>query len=350
MKHITFISLFILVGYSLLNAQSDCSQALIQAERAYYTGRFSEVQTILAGCLNYGATPDTARFPLTVHGFVKDQKTEAYKLIALSQIFSRNFTKADSALLLMLKSNPQYEFAAQDPPELRKRIERFNVHPLFEVSANVGLLQPFFKVNHIYNARALPATVIYHGNTGAHFGLNGAYYLNKNISLRAGYEWQRYSFEIENRDSLGTGLFTEKQTRSQYQLSLGYSFNFLKFNFQLYGGMVYSSLQKSNGYLLLDRLNATDAVAYDYSNLSQRSANEIRPIVELKLNLPQKNKWLISLSLRYEHGIKNMTNAANRYQDLYKAATLEWVEDDFRGRNLIFQFSVAKLFYRIKLK
>ena len=73
---------------------TDCSQALIQAERAYYTGRFSEVKSILEGCLT--------------NGFNKDQKTEAYRLVALSSIFSRNFDKADSSLLLMLKNNPPW--------------------------------------------------------------------------------------------------------------------------------------------------------------------------------------------------------------------------------------------------
>ena len=39
-------------GYNQsLHAQVDCGQTLIQAERAYYTGRFGDVQTLLAACL-----------------------------------------------------------------------------------------------------------------------------------------------------------------------------------------------------------------------------------------------------------------------------------------------------------
>jgi hypothetical protein len=334
--HIIILLTIAMGNYVVVFSQTDCAQTLLSAERAYYTGRFNEVKAILDGCIT--------------SGFDKEQKTEAYRLIALSNIFSRNFEQADSAMLLMFKTNPQYVFTAQDPPEFKKRLEQFNVHPLIEASLNLGLIQPFFYISNVHNARAIPATVTYQGNVGAQVGVNITYYLTKRISLRGGYEWQRYSFEIENRDSLGVSRLTEKQKRTQFQLSAGYSFNLVKLNLQAYAGFVVSSLQASDAYLLLDRYNATDAVAYGYSNLQHRTATEVRPLVELKLNLPQRNKWLVSLSMRYEHGLNNITNASNRYQDLYTASTLEWVEDDFTGRNLVVQLGVAKLFYRVKLK
>lgn len=130
---ILFIAL--LVCSHFLQAQGDCSQTLIQAERAYYTGRFGDVRTLLASCL--------------ASGFDKDQKTEAYRLMALSAIFSRNFERADTALLFMLKNNPQYVFTPQDPPEFRRRVEHFHVHPTVEVTANLGLVQPYFNLSEV---------------------------------------------------------------------------------------------------------------------------------------------------------------------------------------------------------
>lgn len=321
---------------SLVQAQTDCSQALIQAERAYYTGRFSEVETLLAECIT--------------KGFDKDQKTEAYKLIALSKIFSRNFDQADSALLLMLTNNPQYTFVPQDPPEFRKRVEDFNIHPLVEVTANLGLVIPSFKVMEVYNSRTIPASVTYKGKLGSQFGLSAAYYLNKNISVRLGYEWQNYSFTIQNKDSVATGLLTETQTRSQWQTAVGYNFIFKKISLQVYGGVTYSTLHKADGYLVLDRVNASGEIDFSYSNLPQRTLHELRPMMELKLNVPQKNKWLFSFSVRYELGIQNMTNTANRYSDLSHTTRFEWVEDDFKGRNLVMMVGISKLFYRVKAK
>jgi len=332
----TLLALGLFTSTNLLYAQSDCSQILIQAERAYYTGRFSEVQTIMAACI--------------MSGFTKDQKAEGYRLLALSAIFSRNFERADTSLLRMLQNNPQYEFTTQDPPEFKKRVEDFNIHPLVEVTASLGLVQPFFKVTEVYNARLLPATVTYKGSAGAHYGLSAAYYFNKNISVRVGYEWQHYSFTIKNRDSLNTGLLTETQSRSQWQTAIGYNYIFKKFSVQAYAGITYSTLQKADGYLVLNRNNSSDEIDFSYSNLPLRTKNQWRPLVELKVNVPQKNNWMFSVSVRYELGIQNMTNADNRFSDPARATTFEWIEDDFKSSTLQVSFGISKLFYKIKLK
>lgn len=331
---ILFVAL--LASNLVVHGQVDCALALIQAERAYYTGRFGDVQTSLAACLP--------------SGFSKDQKTEAYRLIALSSIFSRNFELTDSALLIMLKNNPQYEFIAQDPPEFKMRVKRFKVHPVVEITANVGLVQPFFKVTDVYNSRVLPATATYDGKAGAYYGLAAAYYFSKNISVRLGYEWQNYSFTARNEDVVSTGLLTETQSRSQLQSAIGYNFILRKVSLQVYAGVSYSTLQKADGYLVLDRKNSSDEIDFSYSNLSQRTKNQVRPVVELKVNVPQKNKWMFGLSVRYDIGIQNMTNADNRFSDPNRATRLEWVEDDFKSSTLIVSLSISKLFYRVKLK
>jgi len=343
----TWILCLGLIGFTqYLQAQDDCGQTLIQAERAYYTGRFGDVRTLLASCL--------------ASGFDKDQKTEAYRLMALSAIFTRNFERADTALLLMLKSNPQYAFTPQDPPEFRRRVEDFHVHPLVEVSVNLGLVQPYFNVSEVYNSRPLPATVAYSGKTGAYYGIAAAYYLNKNLSVRGGYEWQHYSFTIENKDSLNTGLLTETESRSQWHAGIGYNIGLPKIysrnsqthsgSLQVYAGVAYSTLQKAEGYLVLDRNGSSDEIDLSYSNLSQRTNNQWRPLVELKANVPQKDKWMFSLSLRYEFGIQNMTNADNRFSDPGRATTFEWIEDDFKSSTLVVSFGISKLFYQVKLR
>ena len=326
----------LIVGIRFLPGQTDCGQTLIQAERAYYTGRFGEVQPMLVNCLE--------------GGFDKDQKTQAHRLMALSAIFSRNYERADTSLWHMLLNNPQYEFSTQDPPEFRRRVEHFNVHPMVEVTANLGLVQPYFKVSEVYNSRLLPAVVAYKGNTGIHLGLSAACYFTKNISFRAGYEWQHYSFTIENGDSLNTALLTETQSRTQWQTALGYHRIFKRFGLQAYAGIAYATLQKARGYLVLNRNNSSDEIDFNYSNLPFRRNSQLRPLVELKANVPQKDKWMFSLSVRYELGIQNMTNTGNRFADPSRATTFEWIEDDFKSSTLMVSLGISKLFYRIKLK
>ena len=150
---------------------------------------------------------------------------------------------------------------------LRKRVEHFKVHPLVEVTANLGLVQPFFKVTDVYNSRLLPATATYDGKAGVYYGLAAAYYFNKNISVRLGYEWQYYSFTSKTVTVISTGLLTETQSRSQWQTAIGYNYIFKKFSLQAYAGMTYSTLQKADGYLVLDRKNSSDEIDFSYSNL-----------------------------------------------------------------------------------
>ncbi|MBK6479047.1 MAG: outer membrane beta-barrel protein [Saprospiraceae bacterium] len=250
----------------------------------------------------------------------------------------------------MLLNNPQYEFSPQDPPEFKKRVEKFNVHPLVEVTASLGLVQPFFKVTDVYNSRLLPATATYEGKSGVYYGIAAAYYFNKNISVRGGYEWQHYSFTIKNSDNLNTGLLTETEKRSQWQTAIGYNYILKKFSVQAYAGVAYSTLQNADGYLVLNRNNSSDEIDFSYSNLSQRTKNQFRPLVELKANVPQKDKWMFSLSVRYELGIQNMTNTEYRFSDPGRATTFEWIEDDFKNSTLQVSFGISKLIYRIKLK
>lgn len=334
-KIIRFI-LFVPLTFTcfLSQAQNDCAQTLILAERVYYQGRFGDVQPLLENCIR--------------DGFDKDQKTEAYKLLSLSAIYTKNFKLADSTLLLMLKTNPQYEFAPQDPSEFKSRVAKFKIHPIIEATFNMGLVQPFFHIDEVFDARVRPATTTYTGKTGSQFGLSIAYYINNRISFRGGFERLAYSFTVEDKNDLNTALLTESESRNQLQAAAGYRFKLYKLNLQIYGGIVYSTLTKADSYLVFNRVSGSGEIDFSYSNLDQRNLHEIRPLLELKLNVPQKNGWTVSTSLRYEHGLGNMTDPDGRYNNLTHASLFEWVEDDFKGRYLSVSIGISKLFYRVK--
>jgi hypothetical protein len=105
---------------------------------------------------------------------------------------------------------------------------------------------------------------------------------------------------------------------------------------------------QSQGYLFEQEI-PSDEIDFSYSNhlFAEQST---APLVELKANVPQKNKWMFSLSVRYELGIQNMTNTGNRFADPNRATTFEWIEDDFKNSTLMVSLGISKLFYRIKLK
>ena len=87
------------------------------------------------------------------NGFTHDQKVSGYRLLALSYLFARKMQQADSAILLLLRHNPQYEIRADDPAELKKTIQKFSVHPRFGFTIGGGVYQPSLKVTEVYNVR-----------------------------------------------------------------------------------------------------------------------------------------------------------------------------------------------------
>jgi opacity protein-like surface antigen len=356
MKLIT-TTFFVLAGWSQLGAQSkldiarneiiegyqkqsDCSQALIQAERSYYAGRFTEVESLLSGCI--------------ANGFDKEQITEAYKLIALSKIFSRNFEHADSALRLMLTSNPLYKFAPQDPPEFKKRIEKINVIPRYSINLMAGSLIPTVNVKQVYSIRNLPSDVNYKTSLGYQFGLSGSMAFTKKIFVEVGYEWQSFSFSVNKKNSLVETRMDEKQKRTQITLGGGYNLRFRNIKFQVLGGANFNTLKSATcSYYYLQQIIETlgqGGIFYreklNFSNLPSRKKNDLRPFVMLRVGLPQRKSVGISLFARYELGTAN--HSANKLYNLTEVLQLEKVEDDFKVSFLSFGVVVGKTFFKVK--
>ena len=330
------------VGISSLLAQTDCSQSLLNAERAYYTGRFDDVQTMLAPCLT--------------SGFDKDQKTEAYRLLALSNIFSRNFEMADSALFLMLKTTPQYEVSAQDPPEFRKRLDKFNARPIVSISLGGGAYLPMMRITKVYNLRNTPSDVKYKSSLGYQFAVGTSFFLSKKVVLEAALEWQSFAFTINNssdiKDSKGERVETrleEAQKRNQVMLAAGYNFSLGAVTMRVSGGAAYNTLMKAEGSLYRLELVSGDYVYREdlgFSNLNHRTRHDLRPLILVKASIPQKNNYAIDFFMRYEYGIRNLSR--NRDADVTQMLRYEWVEDDFKASYLTLGVSLSKLYYHVK--
>jgi len=321
-----------------VHAQVNCSQNLIQAERAYYTGRFDEVVTLLERCLS--------------NGFDKEQKTEAYRLIALSNIFSRNFEKADSAMLLMLQTNPQYEFTSQDPPEFKKRTEKFNIIPRYAINLMAGGIVPLINVTQVYRIRNIPTEATYTTNLGYQVGVSGSYAFTKNIFVEAGFEWQSFSFEVNKKNSLLETRMDEKQNRTQITLGLGYTYKLNRFKLQTAGGVSYSTLLSATAnYYYIQQASSLGGVVFyreklNFSNLDSRTRNDLRPFFMLRVVLPQQKSFGLSLLARYELGTKNYS--AGRLDNLNDVLVLEKVEDDFKVSFFSFGIVAHKTFFKVK--
>src|SRR5258706_10683747 len=325
-------------------SQGECYQSLVSAEQAYFAGQLKNVEPILSACLQ--------------NGFTKEQRVLGYRLLALSCLFSRKYAQSDSAILLLLKTNPQYEKRAEDPPEFVKRLENFRVHPRWRINFNLGFYQPFFKAVEVYDIRNIPSSVSYQGTAGlpniSFAGcLSLSYYLKKNILVEGGYEVQSFSFKVLNHNDQADSRLEEKEGRRQFTLGAGYNYSGKGFSVQLLGGVAYNTLKSATSKLyLLEQVQGgnQDEKIYresaGFSNVEHRTKHDFRPMLLLKVGLPQKSNFVINLFVRYEYGTQNYTT--NRNSDPAKMIQYEWIEDNFKANYLSFGLSITKLLYRIR--
>jgi len=336
-------AIIILSGHALRAfSQGECYQSLVSAEQAYFAGQLKNVESMLSPCLQ--------------NGFTKEQKVSGYRLLALSYLFSRKYARSDSAILLLLTANPQYETRAEDPPEFAKRLENFRVHPTWGINFDLGFYQPFFKAVEVYDVRNVPSDVSYKGlaglpNVSWKVGLSLSYYLNKNLLIEGGFEVQSFSFRVQDYNAQADSRMEEKENRRQFTLATGYSYKIKGISIQLLGGLAYNTLQSAMSKLyLLEQVQTQDIKIYrespGFSNLDHRAKHDFRPMLLLKAGLPQKSNFVINLFVRYEYGTQNFTT--NRNSDPAQMIQYEWVEDNFKANYLSFGLNITKLLYRVK--
>jgi hypothetical protein len=327
-----------------VNGQADCSQSLIEAERAYYTGRLSGVPEILSACLS--------------EGFSKEQRVEAYKLIALSSMFSRDYKSADSSLVLLLKLSPEFEPGPQDPPELQKRLEKIGVRPSIGFAVNAGTYMPIIKLTEVYNLRDTPSDVKYQSSLGWQAGISASYHFTKHWMIESGFEWQSFALKITNEDDLVETRMEETQGRRQITLASGYSHKWKGITGQFLVGVALHKLISANSSLYrLERVSLTsDEIIYreqlDFSNLDHRLDHEFRPFALVRLAPTTKSRFKFSLFMRYELGLSNQTESRYfegiGFSGVQQGLAFDWIEDDFRISFFSIGISLTKQFHRVR--
>ena len=112
-----------------------CSQRLSEAQRLYDQGRLTEVVQKLeettqsqGNCLR--------------NGFTKEQKTTAYRLMALVYVFLDNEPKAEDAIVDLLLVDPEHPTdAGSDPAEFIALYNKFRSKPIFRWGVFGGVNQ-----------------------------------------------------------------------------------------------------------------------------------------------------------------------------------------------------------------
>ncbi|MFM8913274.1 MAG: hypothetical protein ACKOE6_10230, partial [Flammeovirgaceae bacterium] len=132
MRRILFLIFAVAVGVE--GFSQNCAQTLRLARSTYDQGRLHELPALMRDCLD----------PNKKDGFTKQEKVEAYKLLTMSYIYLEEPEKADSSMLLLLKTDPYFlPNENVDPQEFLGLYKTFRTDPVYRIGlkAGVGLTQ-----------------------------------------------------------------------------------------------------------------------------------------------------------------------------------------------------------------
>lgn len=128
MRRILFLALILAAAFDGL--AQNCAQTLRLARSTYDQGRLHELPALMKDCLD----------PKKTDGFTKQEKVEAYKLLTMSYIYLEEPEKADSSMLLLLRTDPYFEPNPNvDPQEFLGLYKTFRTRPVFRVGIKFAL-------------------------------------------------------------------------------------------------------------------------------------------------------------------------------------------------------------------
>ena len=168
-----------------------CAQALRSARTAYDEGQLQRIPALIESCLAEKEGKG---------GFSDEERTEAYRLLIIAHIFTDEPTKADEAMLALLKFNPQFQINEDaDPAELINLYGTFRTKPVFLYGGKIEANYTLIDVLEFYGLHSLSNT---NGSYEGNVSIGGALVIEKplfgKLSGRAELAFARNQFTYTN--------------------------------------------------------------------------------------------------------------------------------------------------------
>ncbi|WP_109829911.1 porin family protein [Reichenbachiella versicolor] len=321
LKYLVIISFFLgYLGPNYAIGQENCTQNLKEANDLYDQGRLVEVLRKLkeGDCLE--------------DGFSKEERTRAYKLLALVYIFMDDEINAEEAVINLLTVDPEHPLDENEPAEFEYMYNKYRSEPIFRLGVYFG--GNFTSVNTISEYGTFSTTEgiekEYTSGLGFHGGFSFEYkpIENLEIVLRGQYSSQNYSVSYP----ISNVFFVDNLKETMSWLSLPV---LLRYNFELEKITPYAFGGASFQYLLSSKTTGDrqGTITRSVSGLDLKSAG-LRDQINwnyiagagIKLPIKRTNSFFAEVS--YNIGGANIVNATNRYKDQDNNFNLAHVDDD----------------------
>lgn len=335
MKKFLLIIFIIALSIQGLIAQNTCGDQLKVAQRRFDDGLLEDIPQLLTNCMK--------------SGFTNEEKTNAYKLLIQTYLFSENQEKADEVMLQFLNEFPSYNIANNDPKEFVNLYKTYRTDPIFKIELRLsGLLNMARIVEPNSTGNSSTVNTDYKPLIGVGTELN---YINRfskdfDYSIGISFVFARYSYtSVPLAFTKITGTYTDLYFG--LPLSLRYNFKYERLNLFAKAGIEPVYLLSSK--VQLERKDEAIDQPYngtvDLTNLHRRF--DVRPILAFGPTV-KFGKGNLRLTVEIKFGFIGQLIDKNKYKNLQLQEKFMFVEDNLKFNQLNLSLAYIRPIYNPK--
>jgi hypothetical protein len=317
---------------SAVFSQIDAKDLLYRSNKLYNQGKIEEVIKLLEP---------------VVHGKLlnREQTFDAYRILALSFMYSLNAEKTDYFMKEMLKLRVDYQkYPNIDPTEFTNLINKYVVRPQIYAGISFGgssYLPQLMKSYSVYTSNQS-----YERTSGYQYGGFFEYRLKSNVSVGSDLLINGSAIEHKINDANGWYQQYKEIRKSALVTVVGTKYRKLNEVVNVYCGLGLGMnvLTSSKGNIILTS-SQTDLVLQSTTNtISER--NKISPVGLVRLGVDfQTNRGKIGFDFTYVDYFNTTVNSEKRYNNADFIFTNQYVSDDIKLRGMLFSLS-----YKVPVK
>jgi len=336
------LSLLIFLSFSGFSQES-CTQKLETAEKLYESGQIDKVAPLLKDCLE--------------HGFSKDEKARAYRLLALCNLYYNEDEKAKDAFLELLKVNPEYKIKESDPTEFINLHNDFRTFPVVIVGVKYGVgMLGLYGIENYNDINSVESNSKYETFMTNSYGLSFETPIFKNLSIAYEFYFHTYSYSFKDT-VLDYAAIKLNESVKTIDIPILVQWNMLEKDF-----VPYVNVGMSFNYLLSTN---TNIIRYDKEGTEYREEIEVdeldltdyRNSINYAITAGVGFRWknfigpgYLTCDIRYSRYLNNFVDPENRAEDsemLYSGLISDNV---FKMQNMQFLIGYKLPFYIPKYK
>lgn len=334
------ISLF--MSPNTLVAQ-DCEENLEQARRYYQIGQIEKVPGILEPCME--------------DGFDKNQKSEAYELLVLTNQYDNKPKEAEEAYISLLKHDPEYTInEANAPSELLRLYQTYHAPPVYSIGFLGGVNIAMGQRIQSYGLSNAEENLSEYSNDGLGFqvGLTVERYISKSFELNLDFIYKNVRFERTlSQLDFANILYVESQDQFNIPLTATYDLQLGRLSPYVRAGAGLSIM--FNAEATLERVyqeggvqNLANVTGPNIEMLDQRNPINFYSVIGggIKYKVP---RGVIILDFRHNWNFIQQNRTSKRYENNTLVYEYHYIDDDFKLGNMAFSLGYTYSFHKIKL-